>query len=83
MHDPVAAGAFQSFNSVAEDRRLEPELLFRSRPDRPLYAEQHASLVRAIATQIGRAIYLQDIAGDDPSFDLARANPNQVFTRTL
>jgi N-dimethylarginine dimethylaminohydrolase len=81
VHDPVAAGAFQSFDSVAEDRRLEPELLFRSRPDRPLYAEQHAGLVRTIAAQIGRAIYLQDIAGDDPSFGLARANPNQVFTR--
>ena len=81
VHDPVAAGAFTSFEDVAEDRRIEPELLFRSRPDRPLYAEQHAGLVRAIAAQIGRAIYLQDIAGNDPSFDLARSNPNQVFTR--
>ena len=81
VHDPVAAGAFKSFESVAEDRRLEPELLFRSRPDRSLYAEQHMGLARTIAAQIGRAIYLHDVAGNDPSFDLARANPNQVFTR--
>jgi N-dimethylarginine dimethylaminohydrolase len=81
VHDPVAAGAFQSFDSVAEDRRLEPELLFRSRPDKPLYTEQHKALVRTIAAQIDRAIYLHELVGDDPSFDLACGNPNQVFTR--
>jgi N-dimethylarginine dimethylaminohydrolase len=81
VHDPVAAGAFHSFDSVTEDHRLEPELLFRARPARSVYAEQHRNLVRAIVAHIGRAIYLRDLIGDDPSYDLARANPNQVFTR--
>jgi N-dimethylarginine dimethylaminohydrolase len=81
VHDPIAAGAFQSFDSVTEDRRIEPELLFRARPAVSHYAEQHEGLVRTVLAYLGSAIYLHDLIGDDPCFDLARGNPNQVFTR--
>lgn len=81
VHDPVAAGAFNAFERVADDSRLESDLLFRARPDTALYATHHALMARAIAAHVGRVIYLRDLIGDDPAFAAAGANPNQVFTR--
>jgi N-dimethylarginine dimethylaminohydrolase len=81
VHDPVAAGAFYAFDRVNDDSRLEPDLLFRARPDAAPYAAQHALLVRTIAAHIGRVVYLHALIGDEPSFELTRTNPNQVFTR--
>ena len=81
VHDPVAAGAFCAFDRVNDDNRLEPDLLFRARPDAARYSAEHALLVRTIATHIGRIVYLHALIGDEPSFEPARTNPNQVFTR--
>jgi len=81
VHDPVAAGAFHAFDHVSDDSRLERDLLFRARPDAARYAAEHATLVRTIAAHGGRALYLHELVGDDPSFELTGTNPNQVFTR--
>ena len=81
VHNPVSAGAFRAFDPVRDDSRLESELLFRGRPDPTLYSEHHEILVRTIAAHVDRVIYLADLIGQDPSFDHAAANPNQVFTR--
>jgi N-dimethylarginine dimethylaminohydrolase len=81
VHDPVAVGAFHAFHSHNDDSRLELELLFRAKPDTARYATDHAFLVRAIAAHVDRVIYLHALINDEPSFELAKANPNQVFTR--
>ena len=81
VHDPVAAGAFSAFERMADDNRIEPDLLFRGRPNPSLYASHHALFVRTIAAHIGRVIYLSTLIGDHPSLKAASANPNQVFTR--
>lgn len=81
VHDPVAAGAFREFDSVQDDSRLEGDLLFRARPDPTPYAEHHLTMVRTIAAHADRVIYLSELIGGEPAFQLAFGNPNQVFTR--
>lgn len=81
VHDPVAAGAFHAFDRVNDDNRLEPDLLFRARPDAARYAAEHALFVRTIAAHIDRVVHLHSLIGGEPAFEPARTNPNQVFTR--
>lgn len=81
VHDPVAAGAFDAFDQMTDDDRLETDLLFRARPIADRYAAEHAQFVRTIAAHIDRVIDLHALIGDEPSFEPARTNPNQVFTR--
>ena len=76
VHDPVAAGAFSAFERITDDDRIEPDLLFRRRPNPSLYASHHAFFVSTVAAHIGRVIYLSALIGDDPSFETAGANPN-------
>jgi N-dimethylarginine dimethylaminohydrolase len=81
VHDPVAVGAFGAFEEVADDGRIESDLLFRARPNPSLYASHHAALVDIAAAHVGRVIHLETLIGDEPYFALTRGNPNQVFTR--
>jgi N-dimethylarginine dimethylaminohydrolase len=81
VHDPVAAGAFGVFDSLADGGRIESDLLFRAKPQPGVYAAHHALLVRTIAAHVPNVIYLHSLIGGEPIFESAAANPNQVFTR--
>ena len=81
VHDPVADGAFEVMEGIADPGLLEENLLFRSHPDVRLYAEQHRAFVELLRKQVKEVIYLRDLVGDHESFKAAKTNPNQVFTR--
>jgi N-dimethylarginine dimethylaminohydrolase len=80
VHDPVAAGAFQSFAGYEDGELLEQELLFRGRPDVELYAQQHRAMVRLISEHVP-VTYLSELVSEESSYEISSANPNQVFTR--
>lgn len=81
VHDPVAVGAFEAMEGIDDPAQLLNSLLFRERPDRRLYAEQHRAFVELLREHIKHVIYLGEIVGDHESFKSVRTNPNQVFTR--
>jgi N-dimethylarginine dimethylaminohydrolase len=80
VHNPVA-WAFRAFDEFCDDSRLEPELLFRARPDAALYDAQHRFLATTIAALGGCVVHLSQLVGKESWFADAASNPNQVFTR--
>jgi N-dimethylarginine dimethylaminohydrolase len=81
VHDPVAAGAFDAFDSLEEGGDVERDLLFRARPERARYAEQHRAFVDTLRAHVSDVLYLRDLVDDEATLAPARRNPNQVFTR--
>lgn len=81
VHDPVAVGAFEIMEGIDDPVLLEENLLIRAPPDVRLYAEQHRAFVELLRKQVKNIIYLSELIGDHESFQAARINPNQVFTR--
>lgn len=81
VHDPVAAGAFEIMKQLDPEADLEESLLFRSRPEVALYAEQHLEFVKTLRGLVSKVFYLSEIIGRTQEFRYAGANPNQVFTR--
>ena len=77
VHDPVQAGAFEALNGA--DR---PEgFLFRERPDRATYSEQHAALVASLRRYVKTVHLLSELVGDQPVWARTGRCLNQVFTR--
>jgi N-dimethylarginine dimethylaminohydrolase len=81
VHDPVAVGAFEAMKGINDPALLERGFLFRELPNTHLYAEHHRAFVGLLKRHAKKVIYLQDLVGDHASFEAARTNPNQVFTR--
>lgn len=81
VHDPFCSGGLDVFVLRKSATRLEEELLFRETPQAHHYARQHKEFVKTIMKCGIDIVYLANIIGDHPSYQITASNPNQVFTR--
>jgi len=81
IHNPVETGSFKIMEEINDSGMLEDKILFRSRPYTDLYSQQHKIFADLLGKHVKKVYCLEDLAGNHKTFEAAKENPNQVFTR--
>jgi N-dimethylarginine dimethylaminohydrolase len=81
VHDPVAAGAFDSLRHAGDAGTVKRELLFDEMPEPLAFGAQHRAFVGLLRQHAKVVCYLSDLLAEKDFPGPVSTSPNQIYTR--